>query len=55
MRASPRKRTNRRPDSEKRTYFTNTDGKTMESRHLGGDGRDKHDPPGSGRDTRDPP
>ena len=55
MRVPPRKRMNRRPDSEKQTYFTDIDGTTMESSHLGGDGRDKRDPPGKGRDKRDPP
>ena len=55
MRASPRIRTNRRLDSEKQTYFTDMDGTTMESRHLGGGGRDNRGPPGSGYDKRDPP
>ncbi len=55
MRASPKKRTNRRLDREKQTYFTDTDGTTMESRHLGGDGRDRRDPPGGGRAKHDPP
>lgn len=55
MRASPRKRTNRRPNCEKQTYFTDMENQAMESRHLGGDCRDKRDSPGSGRDKRGPP